>query len=149
MNEELFKIFELAQQGFLCSQILLMMGLEAGGKSNPDLVRAMTGLAGGLGFCGKNCGALTGGACLISLYAGKGSPEEADDSRHNEMIAGLVEWFESEYGKKFGSINCRDILEDNPKNMNERCPDIVLKTFEKVKEILEKYEYNLSGKSEE
>ena len=149
MNEELFKIIELAGQGFLCSQILIMMGLEANGKSNPDLVRAMTGLAGGLGFCGKNCGALTGGACLISIYAGKGSSEEADDSRHNEMIAELVKWFEQEYSTKYGSINCKDILEDNPQNMNERCPDIVLRTFEKVKEILKKNGYDLTGKSEE
>ncbi len=149
MNEELFKIIELAQQGFLCSQILLMMGLEANGKSNPDLIRAMNGLAGGLGFSGKNCGALSGGACLISLYAGKGSPEETDDSRHNEMISELVQWFEDEFGLKFGGINCRDILEDNPQNMNERCPQIVLKTFEKVKEILKKNEYDLSGKTEE
>ena len=99
-----------------------------------------------MGFCGKNCGALTGGACLISLYAGKGSSEEADDSRHNEMISELVEWFGQEYGSRFGSINCKDILEDNPENMNERCPDIVLKTFEKVKGILEKYEYDISGR---
>ena len=64
--DEMLKMLELSGQGFHCSQILLFLGLEAQGKSNPDLIRAMSGLAGGVGFCGDTCGALTGGACLIA-----------------------------------------------------------------------------------
>ena len=63
MNDEMIRMIQLAGQGFHCSQILLTMGLEAQGKSNPDLIRAMAGLAGGLGFSGDTCGALTGGSC--------------------------------------------------------------------------------------
>ena len=81
MTDVFFKMVELSRQGFLCSQILLIIGLEAQGKENPDVVRAMSGLVGGLGFCGKTCGALTGGACLIGLYAGKGAADEMEDSR--------------------------------------------------------------------
>ncbi len=32
MEDNRLRIFELSQQGFCCSQILLMMGLEAQGK---------------------------------------------------------------------------------------------------------------------
>ena len=90
MNEATLRMITLAGQGFFCSQILLSMGLEAQGKSNPDLIRAMAGLAGGLGFTGDTCGALTGGACLLSLYAGKGLPEEQEDEKLNLMISELV-----------------------------------------------------------
>ena len=55
--DELERMQELKQQGFYCSQILVMLGLEAQGKQNPDLVRAMQELAGGLGFSGDTCGA--------------------------------------------------------------------------------------------
>ena len=60
--DELLRMLKLASQGFHCSQILILMGLDAQGKQNADLVRAMEGLAGGVGFCGDICGALTGGA---------------------------------------------------------------------------------------
>ena len=97
MTDELIRMMELSQQGFYCSQIMIIMALEAQGKSNPDLVRAMSGLLGGIGFCGKTCGTLTGGACLIGLYAGKGTVEEQPDSRLYLMMSELVEWFEKEY----------------------------------------------------
>ena len=58
MNDVFFKMVEMTQQGFYCSQILIKLGLENQGKENEDLVRAMAGLAGGLGFAGKNCGTL-------------------------------------------------------------------------------------------
>jgi hypothetical protein len=146
MNDLFFRMVELAQQEFYCSQILLTLGLDAQGKTNPDLVRAMAGLIGGLGFCGKNCGALTGGSCLLALYAGKGTAEEVEDSRLNTMIKELVEWFEGEYGALYGGIDCHNILGDDPHNRMERCPQVVSQTYEKVKEILAAGGYDLSGK---
>jgi C_GCAxxG_C_C family probable redox protein len=145
MNDEFFRMVEIAQQEFYCSQILLMMGLEAQGKSNPDLVRAMAGLIGGLGFCGKNCGTLTGGACLLALYAGKGTTEEVEDSRLNSMIKDLVQWFEQEQGSLYGGIDCEKIIGGDARNRMERCPQIVYQTYEKVKEILLENGYDLSG----
>ena len=74
---ELFdRMLELSGQGFYCAQILLILALEAEGKENPDLVRAMSGLNGGLGFSGNVCGALTGGCCLLGYFCGKGEAEE-------------------------------------------------------------------------
>ena len=127
---------ELSRSGFYCSQILVQMGLDAKGKQNPDLMRAVGGLAGGLGFSGGTCGALAGGACLIGLYAGKGESEEMEDGMQKEMIGELVKWFESEVGSAYGGSACSDILEGNPANRLARCPPIVMKTLEKVKAIL-------------
>lgn len=136
MTDEMMRMIELAQQGFHCSQILLQLGLEAQGKTDPDLIRAMGGLAGGLGFSGDVCGTLTGGACLLGLYAGKGSPQEDEDPRLNLMIGELVEWFSAEFGERFGGIVCRVILGDDAGNRTTRCPSLVVSVLEKVKALL-------------
>ncbi len=145
MNDEMLRMIQLAGQGFYCSQILLFMGLEAQGKSNPDLIRAMSGLAGGLGFTGDTCGALTGGACLLGLYAGRGTPEEQEDEKLNLMVSELVDWFSEEYGKLYGGIRCEIILGDDPGNRTARCPNMVLGVYEKVKTLVSENGFELSG----
>ncbi|MFH0821199.1 MAG: C-GCAxxG-C-C family protein [Pseudomonadota bacterium] len=142
--DELIRMLELAGQGFHCSQILLMLGLESQGKSDPDLIRAMAGLAGGIGFCGDTCGALTGGACLIALYAGRGTPEEEDHPKLNLMINELVEWFTQEFSQCYGGIRCREILDENPANQTARCPGIVAQTYRKAVSLLEDNGMDLS-----
>lgn len=144
MNDVIFRMIELAGQGFHCSQILLLMGLEAQGKTNPDLIRVMNALAGGLGFSGDTCGALTGGACLIGLYAGRGAPHEEDDPRHDRMINELVEWFTQECADSYGGIHCDDILGDDPNNQKTRCPGLVANTYEKVQALLVENGFDLS-----
>ncbi len=141
LNEDLMRMLELSQQGLYCSQILLQLGLEKQGKENPDLIDAMAGLGGGLGFSGENCGALTGGACLLALYVGRDETGKPDEPRLKEMIGELVDWFKAEQAQKYGGINCRDILEDNPQNRKERCPQIVRETYLKAMEILAKHGY--------
>jgi C_GCAxxG_C_C family probable redox protein len=144
MND-LDRMRELKQQGFFCSQILLIMGMELQGKENPDLVRAVNGLAGGIGFTGETCGALTGGACLLGLYAGKGTPEQEEDLRLLFMAEELVRWFKDNYGQLYGGIRCDEILSEGGTNMGLRCPDIVQSTFQKVKELLVENGFDLAG----
>lgn len=66
MDDLVFRMMELKAKGFYCSQILTMLALESQEKENPDLVRAMAGLAFGVGI-GEVCGALTGGH-VFCLY---------------------------------------------------------------------------------
>ena len=114
---ELFdRMLELSGQGFYCSQILLMLALESEGKENPDLIRAMGGLNGGLGFSGNLCGALTGGCCLLGYFGGKGEAEELEHPDVTGMIQELVEWFQGFTGEAYGGWSCRDILEGDPAN---------------------------------
>lgn len=147
MSEEMFRMFELAQQGFSCSQILLQLGLEAQGKSDPDLIRAMAGLAGGLGFSGETCGALTGGACLLGLYAGKGSAEEQPHGKFDLMVSELVDWFKERINSQHGGFNCRDILGDELqyKLVSMKCGNIVSEVYGKVREILLAYGIEPTG----
>lgn len=130
------RILELSQQGFFCAQILAILALEAEGKENPDLVRAMGGLNGGVGFSGRLCGCLTGGACVLSYFTGKGEAEELEDPESREMIRDYIRWFEAGTGTEYGGIACDEILECNPANRMARCPSIVGESFEKVMTML-------------
>ena len=105
----------------------------------------MSGLAGGLGFSGDVCGALTGGACLLGLYAGRGAPDEEEDPRLNLMIADLVDWFSGEYSEMYGGIQCRVILDDDPGNRKVRCPTLVFGVYEKVKSLLVENGFDLAS----
>jgi len=134
--EDLDQLMELRKQGFYCSQIIMIQGLELMGKINPDLIRAMHGLAGGLGFAGELCGALTGGASLLGLYAGNGTPEQEEDPRLIFMAEDLVKWFKAEYGEQFGGIRCEEILDNSSQNQMKRCPVMVAGVLQKVKELL-------------
>ncbi|MEN6485682.1 MAG: DVU_1555 family C-GCAxxG-C-C protein [Syntrophobacteraceae bacterium] len=144
MNDEMIRMIRLAGEGFHCSQILLFMGLEAQGKTNPDLIRAMAGLAGGLGFSGDTCGALTGASCLLGLYAGRGSVAEEEDPRLNIMIADLVDWFSETFGARFGGIRCEVILDSDPQSRRTRCPALVMETYARVKRLLIENDFDLS-----
>lgn len=147
MNDDGLRMMELGLQGFHCSQILLQLALEAQGKQNPELIRAMSGLVAGLG-CGKTCGVLTGGCCLLGLYAGKGTAESPPDERLGEMLRRFVEWFDVEYTRRYGGINCADILADDPRNQLTRCPSIVLESLQELKRILEESGFDFAGESQ-
>lgn len=128
------RLTQLKEHGFCCSQMLLLVGLADQGKTDGDLVRAVSGLAAGL-FSGEICGALTGGACLLGLYAGRGAPDDPEDHRLCIMVGELVEWFCEEYGRSFGGIRCDDILGDDP-GACTRCCSIVLGTYARTRELL-------------
>jgi C_GCAxxG_C_C family probable redox protein len=148
MADESMRMLELGFQGFNCSQILVLLALEAQGKRNPDLVRATSGLLAGLG-CGKVCGALTGGCCVLGLYAGKAHARENADERLQTMLTQFVEWFEEEFTSLYGGINCAEIVQDDARLRLFRCPDIVRRTYEKLTEILEENNYDLSQPAED
>ena len=54
MDDTMIRMMRLAQKGYTCSQILILLALEARGEQNPSLVRAAAGLAYG---CGTGRGA--------------------------------------------------------------------------------------------
>jgi C_GCAxxG_C_C family probable redox protein len=139
------QLMTLRKQGFYCSQILVLQGLEMTGKDNPDLIRAMHGLAGGLGFSGELCGALTGGASLLGLYAGKGTAEQPEDPQLDFMVMDLVKWFKAEYSEQFGGIRCAEILAGDNQNQAKRCPILITGVLQKVKDLLVENGFDLSG----
>jgi C_GCAxxG_C_C family probable redox protein len=147
--EYLPRMKELKDEGFFCSQILILLGLEALGKENVELVRAAHGLAGGIGFTGGVCGALTGGACLLGLYAGKGKAEEEDDPRLRFMAEDLNGWFRREVGERYGGIDCDTILGGDARSVTLRCAEITAGVYQKVRELLVENGFDLTGGGDE
>ncbi len=145
MNEIDQKLEELVEAGYECSQTLIALGLYRQGKTNWDLIRCVEGLKGGLGYSGKTCGALTGAACLLGLYAGRGPEEEGPDSELDSMILELVEWYEETIGKEYGGIDCDQITANCLDNdeLSLTCVPIVIRTFHKVEEILESHGFDV------
>lgn len=141
MDDIAFRMLELNNKGYCCSQILMILALEELGTTNPDLVRAMGGLCLGLTTSEEVCGALSGGACLLALYAGKGTDEEEEDERLPLMLGELLEWFQNKVGEDYGGVRCEDILGDNVQHGPDltRCGMIVAQTYEMVRTILENH----------
>lgn len=132
------RVVQLAGQGFCCSQIVMVMALETQGSYNTELVRALSGLCKGLGDCSGPCGALSGGACLLALYAGRGSEEEEADNRLPLMLTTLTEWFQETVGEQYGGVSCVHILGEGNCAVPDpgRCAALVADTFTRCLEIL-------------
>ena len=45
------RIIELSSMGYHCSQMIMILTLETIGEENPQLVKALGGLGGGIGYC--------------------------------------------------------------------------------------------------
>ncbi|NMA36937.1 MAG: C_GCAxxG_C_C family protein [Papillibacter sp.] len=128
------RIFDLGLKGYCCSQILVQLGLDALNRENEDLINAVSGLCMGI-FSGKQCGVLTGGACLLALF----DKSEAAKT----MIPRLAEWFDMTYTPQYGGTCCSDIVANDPMKKFERCPVIIKQTFEMCRELLEESGYDI------
>lgn len=140
-DETLRRMAFLADNKYHCSQIILKLSLEHEGKDNPDLIRSMAGLADGCGFFNGICGILSGAACLISWYAGKGSDDENESDMLMPMLQDLGHWFDKEIEGKYKSNSCNDIVGEKlgtPEGIRI-CGLLLMKTYAKANEILESY----------
>jgi hypothetical protein len=132
------RMIELAEKSYNCSQILMFLALDQEGKENADLVRTMSGLGDGCGFFKETCGIMTGAACLIAWYAGKGSDVEVESEKLLPMLQDLGDWFQAQIGDKYTGTRCEDIVGDlvgTPEG-KQICGGLLFQTFEKVNEIL-------------
>lgn len=146
MQGEDFRVAELLLKGYKCSHILVQIGLDAQGKRNPDLLRAMSGLATGMAS-GRLCGALTGGCCLIGLYAGMDGEGREEHGRLPLMLEEFVAWFHDEFTPCYGGIDCAQIMQDKPQLRGERCPGLILEAVLKATQILAANGFELDGQS--
>jgi hypothetical protein len=142
-EEIINRMIELAEKSYNCSQILMILTLDQAGKENADLVRAMSGLGDGCGFFKETCGIMTGAACLIAWYAGKGSDGEVESEKLLPMLQDLGDWFQAHIGEKYNGTRCADIVGDlvgTPEG-KKICGSLLFQTFEKVNEILAAYDF--------
>lgn len=130
------RIMDLGGRGYFCAQILMQMALDIDGASDPALVRSASALNGGVGYSGGICGALTGGCCFISYFAGKGEDDEVEHSDQKAMHGELIEWFRG-YAAEHGGIDCLTLLGGDERNKIQRCPIFVRDVFDRCMDILE------------
>jgi len=142
-DEIVNRMMQLAEKGYNCSQILMILALEQEGKELPDLVRAMSGLGDGCGFFRETCGIMTGAVSVLSWYAGKGSDTEKESDKLLPMLQDFGEWFRQEIGEKYNGTRCQDIAGDlvGTPEVKQICGAIVFQSFGKVNEILASYEF--------
>ena len=124
------RIMELSREGLYCAQIMVQLALDAEGKENPELIEAVRGLCGGFAWSGGPCGALSGGACLLSLL-GRG----LDISEREELVAEFHRWFAGRTAQ-FGGEDCNDITGGDRGNMFSVCPGMIIDSYEKCVELL-------------
>ncbi|KIX12584.1 DVU_1555 family C-GCAxxG-C-C protein [Dethiosulfatarculus sandiegensis] len=139
MADPMFEMITLAAKGYTCAQIIMLLALEQRGRENPQMIKALSGLAYGLGQGSGTCGALTGGACVLGLYAGKGQDNEQANERLPLMLEQLNLWFKEKIAKDKDGVTCAEIT-DNRQGAGPKmqaCGQIVAETFSKVMEILE------------
>jgi C_GCAxxG_C_C family probable redox protein len=137
-EEIIHRMIELAETGYNCSQIMMILALEREGKENTDLVRAMSGLGDGCGFFKETCGVMTGAASLISWYAGKGFDGEKESEKLLPMLEELGDWFREQIGEKYNGTRCEDIvgkLGGTPEG-KQICGGVLFRTYEKANSIL-------------
>ena len=93
MNPMMMELLPLVHQGYCCSQLLLLLMLQAQDRQNPGVVRAAQGLCHGIGQSDGPCGLLTGGACALALAAGKGAEDEIPHPMLTPMLNDYASWF--------------------------------------------------------
>lgn len=140
MDDIVVEMMKLKAKGYCCTQIILILALQVQDRTNTDLVRSMSGLCYGINWSGEVCGALSGGACLISLYAGKGADEEVSHDKHLSMLGELVEWFTIAAHDEYGGTRCHEILEKYPDR--RMCGLIVVETYKKCMDILVRHGFD-------
>jgi hypothetical protein len=154
MHPVLFTLLPAIRQGSCCSQLLLLLALQARDESNPALLRGMRGLCHGIGQSGGPCGLLAGGAVALAYLAGK----DDDDEPHP-----LLEAMENDYALWFyerthayGGYGCEQVAaglgastgqEKGAERVLDQslCGNFLAECWEKILAILESYSVDIAG----
>lgn len=99
------KAKELFTNGCNCSQAVFVAFSDELGLDKTAAMRISCGLGGGVGRLREICGAISGGAMVLSMYF-SGS-EGTDKARVYE----LVQKFAADFKAQCGTIICRELLE--------------------------------------
>lgn len=154
MNPLMLELLPMVRQGYCCSQLLILLMLQARDQQNPDLVRAMQGLCHGIGQSDGPCGLLTGGACALALAAGKGADDETAHPMLTPLLNEYATWF-YERVNPYGGISCGCIAtglgaasggavtDATPDPV--ACGDLLAECWEKILELTENYELDLTA----
>ena len=97
---------QMMDQGFHCSQCVLMHAADVLGRDADDALRISSGLGGGL-FRGEVCGTVTAAAVAISMVYGFSEPNPGE---RDDLLKAKVREFEDRFVERFGTLCCRELL---------------------------------------
>lgn len=136
-NDVLMDILPLAARGYCCSQIMGLLALAAQGREDADLVRALGGLCHGVAESGGACGIMTGGACVLSMYVGRGKDSETPHERAALVLSSFADWFTERATSQYGGNTCAAILgEGVTKPDMSRCGSLLAEAWTMLVGIL-------------
>lgn len=108
MHPLMMEILPWIRQGYCCSQLLILLALRLRNEENPSLVRVANGFCHGIGQSSGPCGMLTGGACVLALYTGRGAETEQANPYFTPLLNEYAEWFYART-EAYGSCKCSDV----------------------------------------
>lgn len=147
----LAKEYEQACTG--CAQSVVAGLLDALGIESEEVFKAASGLADGIGLSGDgSCGALTGGAMVISLVYGRERKDHRDMFKPmksylmcKELLADFVERYgscrcydiqEKIMGRTYNLLDPEDFKAAGESGMMEHCSEVVGKGARKAAELI-------------
>lgn len=96
-----------AEQGFLCSESVLLALCKSQNVKSDLVPQIATGFGAGIGRSGEVCGALAGGVMGLGLRFGRSIVDDTQDERRPYWFAlELLIQFKSH----FGHVRCRELL---------------------------------------
>ncbi len=134
MDDTALQIMQLTARGYCCSQIMMQLTLADMAEENIPLVRAMAGLCEGAS-AGDLCGVASAAACIMALYAAKGSDEETALDCYPLLLSQFMDWFRDN-ASSWGGIRCEDIIVFQGGKKPEVCGDMMVRAREMILQIL-------------
>lgn len=110
MHPVMMEMLPLVRQGYCCSQILLLLVLQAQGAEAPACVRGLRGLCNGVGTSTGPCGLLTGGAFVLSYLVEHDTQSSATTPPLPVLLEEYVDWF-TNHTASCGGQQCGQIME--------------------------------------
>lgn len=107
MSERSDRAVAMFREGASCAQAVAAAYADLFGADVETVMRAASGLGGGVGRLREVCGVVSGMALLAGLKAGSRTP---GDRAGKNAANGLVRLLAEEYRRRFGSIVCRQLL---------------------------------------
>lgn len=132
-------------QGNNCSQSVILSFTDLLGITEEVALRIASGFGGGMGRMQQTCGAVTGAFMVIGFLRGK--YKEGDDEA-KEKTNELIQEFSKKFTERFGSINCRGLIEfdlnteegrelaNEEEVFTKKCTNYVKESVELLEEIL-------------
>jgi len=136
-------------KGYGCAQSVLCAFRESFNLDEETALRIATGFGSGMGRLCEVCGSLTGGFMVIGLKWGKVITDGSKYGTDTETTYRLVAELASRFKERHGTILCRELLECDLSNPDERaraareglfqtrCPRYVLDSVEILETLID------------